>query len=99
MSRRGLSEEEIYTALALGEDGLDSDDSIEDPSYFPEGDDSRSDEFTNITASDEQTTTPTTACISISKNAAEPRVNSSNSGFEGVKSFRSFIWERKKEFC
>ena len=67
MSRRGLFKEEMYPALAIGEDsedGLDSDDNIEDPSYFPEGDDSRSDEFINITASDEQITIPTTACIS-----------------------------------
>ena len=54
MSRRGLSEEEIYTVLAIGEDsedGLDLDDSIEDQGHFPEGDDSRSDKFINITAS------------------------------------------------
>ena len=34
----GLSKEEIYTALAIGEnseDGLDLDDSIKDPNYFP----------------------------------------------------------------
>ena len=98
ISRRGLSEEEIYTTLSIGEDskdGLDSDDSIEDPIYFHEGDESTSDEFINITASDEQTTIPTTTCISISENAAEPPVNSSDGSYEGVKSFRSVIGKRK----
>ena len=38
-----------------------------------------SDEFINITASNEQTTITTTACISIFENAAEPHVNSHDS--------------------
>ena len=46
-----------------------------------------------IIVSDEQTTIPTTACISISENAAKPCVKSSDSSYKGVKSFRSVIWK------
>ena len=38
---------------------------------------------------------PATACISISENVGEPRVKSSDSSYESVKSFRSIIWKRK----
>ena len=104
MARKGLNEEAIRKLLSIigdeSDDGLDTDDSSNDPTYQLASTSSDEDvyvESDNIEAIVEPISgqIPGQLVITISENSSTPTISSVATNYKSVKNLRNMIWKQK----